>query len=156
MDATGVWPTNPTVPKTLEVPPGNKTVGRCTRTRPLMSRFFVNATPPTIIATTSMAGRKLTNVGFSFGGNSATETTLLFENGGSETAYIGPFVINGPAIMGPNTRHVTYTVSGIAPNPRIVRLSPNTYVQTEAQADMLKALYGDQLRYPHDVQHRQV
>ncbi|MCB0251757.1 MAG: hypothetical protein KDI07_24525, partial [Anaerolineae bacterium] len=39
-------------------------------------------------------------------------------------------------------------VSGIAPNPRIVRLSPNTYVQTEAQADMLKALYGDRLRYP--------
>ena len=47
-----------------------------------------------------------------------------------------------------NTRHVTYTVSGIAPNLRIVGLSPNTYVQTEAQADMLKALYGDRLALP--------
>ena len=85
------------------------------------------------------------------------ETTLLFENGGSETAYIGPFVINGRPSWGPNTRHVTYTVSGIAPNLRIVRLSPNTYVQTEAQADMLKALYGDHPALPaHDVQHRRV
>ena len=131
----------------IEVPPGNKTVEARYSYPSAYVGFFVNATPPTIIATTS-GGRKLTNVGFSFGGNSATETTLLFENDGSETAYIGPFVINGPAIMGPNTRHVTYTVSGIAPNPRIVRLSPNTYVQTEAQADMLKALYGDRLRYP--------
>ena len=41
---------------------------------------------------------------------------------------------------------MTYTVSGIAPNLRIVGCRRNTYVQTEPQADMLKALYGDRLR----------
>ena len=50
--------------------------------------FFVNATPPTIIATTS-GGRKLTNVGFSFGGNSATETTFYSRTAAARRHTLG-------------------------------------------------------------------
>ena len=71
---------------------------------------------------------------------------MLFENGGSETAYIGPFVISNPP-SGPNALHVTYTVSGIY----LTRASCDCHripTSDKAQADMLKALYGDRLRYP--------
>ena len=47
----------------IEVPPGNKTVEARYSYPSAYVGFFVNATPPTIIATTS-GGRKLTNVGF--------------------------------------------------------------------------------------------
>ena len=92
---------DPTVPKTLSKFHPATRPSRRYRTRPLMSVLRQRHTADD--HRNHQRRAQTDECRFSFGGNSATETTLLFENGGSETAYIGPFVINGPAIMGPNT-----------------------------------------------------
>lgn len=131
----------------IEVPPGNTSVPMRYSYPAADIAFFVSATPPDIIVITS-GGRRLDNVVWSFGGSGAQEATMLFENNGTETGYVAPFTISGPAIMGPQSKPVEYNVTSLAPYRTIKRISPSPYIQTEAQAEMLKVLYADRLRYP--------
>lgn len=50
--------------------------------------------------------------------------------------------------MGTTSKNVEYTMTSLAPYDVTKRVNAGPYVQTEAQADMLKVLYGDRLRYP--------
>ena len=70
----------------IEVPPGNKTV-EARYSYP--SAYVASSSTPHADDHRNHQRRAQTDeCRVSFGGNSATETTLLFENGGSETAYI--------------------------------------------------------------------
>lgn len=102
---------------------------------------------PTWTAITS-GGRRLNDVYLTFSDTSAQRTTLNFTNNSGETAFIPPFVIRGRAVMGPAAKTVEYNPTGLAPFDKIMRVSGGPYVQTEAQANMLKVLYGDRMRYP--------
>lgn len=127
----------------LVIPPGTKQV----EARFSYPRDVGDLPKPTWTAITS-GGRRLTDVYLTFSDTTAQRTTMNWDNQGSETAFVGPFVIRGNAIMGAQARTVEYNVTGLAPYDKIMRVSSGPYVQTEAQANMLKVLYGDRLRYP--------
>lgn len=127
----------------LVVPPGNKSFD---------VRFSYPADvgdipKPTWNAITS-GGRRLNDVYLTFSDTTAQRTTLNFTNNETETAFIPPFVVRGRAVMGTTAKAVEYNPTGIAPFEKIMRVNGGPYVQTEQQADMLKVLYGDRLRYP--------
>ena len=131
----------------LVIPPGTKDIDVRFSYPADNVQYFGGLPAPVFTAVTS-GGRRLDTVSLSFLNTTAQRTALHFENTGSETAFIPPFTMRGPAIMGNEARTVKYTMTSLAPYPKDPRVSGGPYVQTEAQAEMLKVLYGDRLRYP--------
>lgn len=131
----------------LVIPPGEKQID-IRFSYPADTVDYFGGMPAPLFTAITSGGRRLDTVTMNFTNTSAQRTTMVFTNSGSETAFIPPFTIRGPAIMGGEARTVQYNVTGLAPYDKIMRVSGGPYVQTEAQAEMLKVLYGDRLRYP--------
>ena len=125
------------------IPPGTKT---------LEARFSYpmdeGGLPEPEIRAITAGGRRLNDVYLTFSGTTAQRTTLNFDNQSGETAFIPPFVVRGHAVMGTTSKNVEHTMTSLSPYEVVKRVNAGPYVQTEAQANMLKVLYGDRLRYP--------
>lgn len=127
----------------LVIPPGTKTIE---------ARFSypmdVGDLPKPEFRAITAGGRRLDDVYLMFSGTTAQRTTLHFNNQSGETAFIPPFIIRGHAIMGTTAKTVEHSMTSLAPYAVTKRVNAGPYVQSEAQAEMLKVLYGDRLRYP--------
>lgn len=127
----------------LVIPPGTKT---------LEARFSYpmddGGLPTPEIKAITAGGRRLNDVYLTLSDITAQRCKLNFENQSGETAFIPPFVLRGHAIMGTTSKNVEYSMTSLSPYEVVKRINAGPYVQTEAQANMLKVLYGDRLRYP--------